>query len=188
MSIISWLTAFIEFLNSNNGIITALATALLAYTTGLYVRLMKKYVQLTQENVQLTQEMVENSYKPEVVVRLLHEGVRSVQTAATEFTDKRTIILSIKNVGPGVARKIKFEGDLPFRSYEGDLPLKNINFLVNGIDRLVPGEERRSKSFLTGDPSDDPNYTITGTWEDLKGKKYCEGFCLNFDDPELPPA
>ena len=67
----SWLDSVINFLNSNNGIITALATALLAYITWRYVRLMKTYVQLTQENVQLTQEIVENSYKPEVVVRLL---------------------------------------------------------------------------------------------------------------------
>ena len=188
MSIISWLTAFIGFLNSNNGIITALATAVLAYITWRYVRLMKTYVQLTQENVQLTQEMVENSYKPEVVVRLLREGVRSVQTAATEYTDKRTMILSIKNMGPGVARKIKFDGDFSFRSYEGDLPLKSINFLANGIDRLIPGEERRSNSFITGDPSDDSNHTITSTWEDVKGKKYREDFYLNFADSELPPA
>ena len=170
MSVISWLMAFIEFLNSNNGIITALATALLAYITWRYVRLMKTYVQLTEKNVQLTQEMVENSYKPEVVVRLLHEGIQTVQTAPTQRTDKRTIIISVKNVGPGVARNIKFEGDFSFRSYGGDLPLKSINFLANGIERLVPGEERRSNSFLTGDPSDDPNHTITGTWEDLKGK------------------
>ena len=112
----SWLDAVINFLNLNNGIITAFATVLLAYITWRYVRLMKTYVQLTQENVRLTQEMVENTYKPEVVVRLLREGVRTVQTAPTEWTDKRTMILSIKNVGPGVARKIKFEGDFSFRS------------------------------------------------------------------------
>ena len=184
----SWLDAVINFLNLNNGIITAFATVLLAYITWRYVRLMKTYVQLTQENVRLTQEMVENAYKPEVVVRLLREGVRTVQTAPTEWTDKRTMILSIKNVGPGVARKIKFEGDFSFRSYGGALPLQSINFLANGIDRLIPSEERRSNSFITGDPSDDPNHTITGTWEDLKGKKYCEDFCLNFADSELPPA
>ena len=74
MSIISWLTAFIGFLNSNNGIITARATVLLAYIIWRYVRLMKTYVQLTQENVQLTQEIVENSYKPEVVARLYMKG------------------------------------------------------------------------------------------------------------------
>ena len=191
MSIISWLTAFIGFLNSNNGIITALATALLAYITWRYVRLMKTYVQLTQENVQLTQEMVENSYKPEVVVCLLSRGTRPVKIAPTETTDKPIMILSIKNVGPGVARKIKFEGDFSFRSYEDGESLESVNFLTNEIERLVPGEERRSNSTFTADPFRDPNQlqvTITGTWEDLKGKKYCEDFCLNFADSELPPA
>ena len=100
MSIISWLTAFIEFLNSNNGIITALATALLAYITWRYVRLMKTYVQLTQE-------MVENSYRPEVVVRLLRSGTRSVEIEPAYTMDKPIIILSVKNVGPGIAYKIK---------------------------------------------------------------------------------
>ena len=76
-----------------SAIVSTAATVVLAILTGKYVR--------------LTQQMVEGAYKPEVVVRLLHEGVRTVQTAPTEFTDKRTIILSIKNVGPGVARKIK---------------------------------------------------------------------------------
>ena len=157
-------------------------TAIISTGTAIFLAI------ITWRYVRLTQEMLENSYRPEVVVRLLYEGVRTVQTAPTERTGKRTMILSIKNVGPGVARKIKFEGDFSFRSYGGDLPLKSINFLENGIDRLVPSEERRSNSFLTGNPSDDPNHTITGTWEDLKGKKYCEDFCLNFADSELPPA
>lgn len=187
----SWLVSVINFLNDNSGAITALATVLLAYITWRYVKLMKTYVQLTQENVQMTQEMVENSYKPEVVVRLLREGVRSVQIAATEYTDKPTMILSIKNVGPGVAHKIKFEGEFSFRSYKDDEPLKSINFLANGIDRLAPSEERRSNTVFTGDSSGDPNQSqvmIVGTWEDVKGKKYCEDFYLNFADSELPPT
>ena len=191
MSIISWLAAFIEFLNSNNGIITALATALLAYITWRYVRLMKTYVQLTQENVQLTQEMVENSYKPEVVLRLLRSGTRSVEIEPAYTMDKPTIILSVKNIGPGVAYKIKFQADLSFQPYKSEYSLKSINFLRNGIDQLVLGEERRSIHNFIGDPSGDPNQlqvTVTGTWEDLKGKKHHKDFYLNFADPELPPA
>ena len=162
MSIISWLTAFIEFLNSNNGIITALATALLAYITCRYVRLMKTYVQLTEKNVQMTQETVENSYKPEIVLRLLRKGTRSVRIAPTEFTEKSTFILSVKNVGPGIAYKIKFQGNLSFQPYKSEYhkseySLKSINFLRNGIDQLVAGEERRSIHDFIGDPSGDPN-------------------------------
>ena len=185
----SWLESILNFLNSNNGIITAFATVLLAGITWRYVRLMKTYVQLTQENVRLTQEMLENSYKPEVVVRLLREGVRTVQTAPMESTDKPMIILSVKNVGPGIARKIKFEGNFSFQPYKDDPPLKSINFLTNGIDRLAPGDEKKSHGTFTGDPSGDPNQLqvmIIGTWEDLKGKKHCEDFYLNFADPDLP--
>ena len=192
----SWFDSIINFLNTNNGTITALATALLAYITWRYVRLMKTYVQLTQENVQLAQEIAENSYKPEVVVRLLRKGVRTVQIAPTEFTEKPTFILSVKNVGPGIAYKIKFQGNLSFQPYKSEYhksecPLKSINFLRNGIDQLVAGEERRSIHDFIGDPSGDPNQlqvTVTGTWEDLKGKKHHEDFYLNFADPELPPA
>ena len=191
MSIISWLTAFIGFLNSNNGIITALATALLAYITWRYVRLMKIYVQLTQENVQLTQEIVESSYRPEVVICLLYKDTTNVRIGPTEYRGASMLILSLKNLGPGVARKVKFEGDLSFSPYEDRFPISSVSFLKNGIDRLVPGEERRSDQYFIADPSGDPNQlqvTITGTWEDLKGKEYCEDFRLNFADAELPPA
>ena len=187
----SWFDSIINFLNTNNGTITALATALLAYITWRYVRLMKTYVQLTEKNVQLTQETVENSYKPEIVLRLLRKGVRNVQIAPTEYTEKPTVIIGVKNVGPGVAYKIKFEGDFSFQPHADDSPLKSINFLMNGIDQLFPGEERRSNNYFTGDPSGDPNQlqsTVTGTWEDLKGKKHREDFNLNFVASELPPA
>lgn len=187
----SWLDSIINFLNSNNGIITALATALLAYITWRYVRLMKTYVQLTQENVQLTQEMVENSYKPEVVLRLLTTGTRMVEVTPNHFRHKPVIILSAKNMGPGVAYKIEFEGDLSFDPYKIGYSLKKINFLSNGIDQLVPGEERRSNGKFTAGLSDDPSQLrikFTGTWEDLKGKKDSKDFYLDFADPELPPA
>ena len=187
----SWLDSIINFLNTNNGTITALATVLLAYITWRYVRLMKTYVQLTQENVQLTQEIAENSYKPEVVVSLLRTGVRSVQTAPNQFTDKPKIILRVKNVGPGIAYKINFQSDLSFQPYKSEYPLKIIGFLRNGVDQLVPGEERKSNFDFIGDPSGDPNQlqvTVTGTWEDSKGKKHCKDFYLNFTEPELPLA
>ena len=187
----SWLDSVINFLNDNGGAITALATALLAYITWRYVRLMKTYVQLTQENVQLTQEIVENSYKPEVVVRLLRSGTRSVEIERAHNTDKPAITLSVKNVGPGIAYKIKFQVDLSFQPYKSEYSLKSINFLRNGIDQLVSGEERRSIHDFIGDPSGDPNQlqiTVTGTWEDFKGKKHCKDFYLNFADPELPMA
>lgn len=184
-----WLESVIDFLNSNNGMITALATVVLAVITGVYVYLMGRYVRLTQENVQLTQEMVESSYKPEVVLRLLYNRPTSVRVAPTETNQKPMITLSVKNVGPGVAYKIKFEGDLSFKPYEKGATLKSVNFLVNGIDQLISGEERRSNNYFIGDPSGDLNrlrIKVTGTWEDFKGKEHRKDFYLNFADPELP--
>ena len=180
----SWFDSIINFLNTNNGTITALATVLLAYITWRYVCLMKTYVQLTQE-------IVENSYKPEVVLRLLTVGTRTVEVAPNHLMDKPTIILSLKNVGPGVARNIKFEGDLSINPYKIGYSLEKINFLMNGVNQLAPGDEKRSNGNFTGGLSDDPNelrITVTGTWEDFKGKEHRRDFYLDFADPELPKA
>ena len=160
-----------------SALITAIATIVLAIVTRLYIR--------------LTREMLDASYKPEVVIRLLHKHVATIPVAATEYTDGAVISLSVKNVGPGVARKIEFEGDLSFCPCEYGSRLRDIYFLVNGIDRLAPGEEKRSDKGFVVNQSGDPNQlqtTITGTWEDSKGMKYSGDFNLNFADPDLPPA
>lgn len=134
MPIISWLTAFIEFLNSNNSIITALATALLAYITWRYVRLMKTYVQLTQENVQLTQEILKATNKPEVTIFL-------------RFNNDRTISLRIENIGTGYASDVEFAGDLlsykarpQFFGEEGK-KIKELPPFKNGIPYLGSGHK-----------------------------------------------
>ena len=158
-------------------LITAAATVVLAIITRRYVR--------------LTREMLEASYKPEVVIRLLHRNVATIKVAATEYTDGAVISLSVKNIGPGVARKIEFEGDLSFCPCEYGSRLRDIYFLVNGIDRLAPGEEKRVDKGFVVNQSRDPNQlqtTIRGTWEDSKKKKHYEDFNLNFADPDLPPA
>lgn len=181
---LSWLGSVIDFLNSNNGIITAIATVILAAITGWYVYLMRRYVQLTQE-------MVENSYKSEVVLRLLTIGPRQVEVTRNHFMDKPAIILSVKNMGPGVAYKIKFEWDPSIDPCKIGYSPKKINFLMNGVDQLAPGEERRSNGNFTGGLSDDPSQLrikFTGTWEDFKGKKHRKDFYLDFSDPELPKA
>ena len=133
MSIISWLTAFIEFLNSNNGIITALATALLAYITWRYVRLMKTYVQLTQENVQLTQEILKATNKPEVILYLSPEV--------------GTMNLCIENIGVGYASNIKFTVDYPPNQLSpSGVKFENSDICKNGIDYL--GREHKEKVLL----------------------------------------
>ena len=161
--------------------------AIVAIATVVLVLITRKYVLLMSEYVSLTQQILEVSYKPEVVVSLLRS---SKQHLYKEYLEVPGIILSIKNVGSGIARKINFEWDISFAPYGGE-PLGSINFLKNGIDCLAPGEERRSNSPFIADPSGDLNQlqvTIKGTWEDSKGKKYCADFDLNFADPDLPPA
>ena len=158
-------------------LITAAATVVLAIITRRYVR--------------LTREMLDASYKPEVVIRLLHKRVETIPVTTTEYTAGAIISLSVKNVGTGVARKIEFEGDLSFCPCEYGARLRDIYILVNGIDRLAPGEEKISDKGFAVNQSGDPNQlqtTIMGTWEDSKGMKYSGDFNLNFADPDLPPA
>ena len=133
----------------------------------------------------MTQEMLDASYKPKVVVRLLGRGLISVNVEPTGTEDRLAIILSVKNAGPGVAHKIKFEGDLSFSPNGDNHFLRDVYFLENGIDSLVPGEARESDKIFISNPSG-VQTTIRGTWEDAKGNKHCGDFPLNFTDPDLP--
>ena len=160
-----------DWIVAASAFITAVATGVLAYITRRYVR--------------LTQEMLENSYKPEVVVRLLRTGKKYIHKEGT----LPLLTVSVKNEGPGIARNVKFEGHDSFDPYKRGVPLLgSVYFIKDGFDRLLSGEERKSDPNLLGFPPRDLNkkVTITGTWEDSKGKKYCENFDLNFADPNLP--
>ncbi len=174
------MTSLIEIINASGVIITAIATGVLAIITWRYVR--------------LTREMLENSYKPEVIVRLLRTRKAYIYEDGAETRKCPILILIAKNVGPGVARNVKFEGYRSFNPMPDKIKeplLKRVYFLEDGIDRLLPGEELKSKDNLLGFPPSDLNkfrVTITGTWEDSKGKKHCEDFHLNFADPNLPSS
>ena len=157
-------------------LITAAATVVLAIITRRYVT--------------LTQQMLENSYRPEVIVSLLYEGVRAVPVTSMEYKSVTDIKIGVKNVGIGVARKIEFEVDISFCPCEYGSRLSDIYFLVKGVDRLAPGEEKRSNKDFVVNQSGDLNQlqtTIKSTWEDSKGMKYSGDFNLNFADPDLPP-
>ena len=77
----------IEWLTLITGAIVAIATAVLAYITWRHVR--------------LTRETLKATYKPEIIVRLLRGNLY----VHNEYFADYEIILSIKNVGTGVARK-----------------------------------------------------------------------------------
>ena len=164
----------IEWLTLITGAIVAIATVVLAY--------------ITWQHVRLTRETLKATYKPEIIVRLLRGNLY----VHNEYFADYEIILSVKNVGTGVARKIEF-GDsdsLSFAPY-GDEPLENINLFRHGIDLLASGDERRHSKPIIPDPHGDLNQlkvTINVTYEDSDGTKHSKPSPLNFADPEsLPP-
>ena len=98
--------------------------------------------------------------------------------------------LCVKNVGPGVARKIEFRDNLSFAPYGGE-PLESIGFLKNGIDVLAPGQERRQNQPSVADPFGDLSQlqvTIPVNYEDSRGTKYSDAFSLDFTEPDLLPT
>lgn len=181
-NIINALGSIIGYLNSNSGLIAAIATVVLVGITWRYVR--------------LTQETLENTYRPEVVVRLLKTGRGFSFEVGSETRQSPILFLMAKNIGPGVARKVEFEGHRSFNpdpENMGEFPLTRVFFLEKKTDCLLIGEELKSDDNLLGYPLDmtpsDLNkfkVTITVTWEDLKGKKYYDDFPLNFADRNLP--
>ena len=139
MENISWS----DWIVAASAFITAGATVVLAIITWRYVR--------------LTRKMLENSYKPEIVLRLLRTSRTHTYKEGTE-TWINPLIVEAKNIGPGVARKVTFEGHRAFNPHKIDEPpLKRVYFLNDGIDRLLPGDERKSDANLPGLPHSDLN-------------------------------
>ena len=162
----------IRHLNSNSGLIVAIATIVLVGITWRYVR-------LTGSLVRLTGSLLKATYRPYISVY-----------QRSERHDKFFYIQSIcvKNVGVGVARKIRFRGDLTFQTEKGS-PLNEIYFIRKGIDALAPGQElRRAVTPLSDIRREDHNYpsvSITVTYEDLAGEIHNEEFKLDFNDVHL---
>ena len=84
-NIINTLGSIIGYLNSNSGLIAAIATVVLVVITLRYVR--------------LTQEILKATNKPEVIIFL-------------RFNNDGTISLRIENIGTGYASDVEFAGDL----------------------------------------------------------------------------
>ena len=117
--IINWLDSHTGAIMGFFGAITGIATVALAFITYYYVRLTGRESHLMRLEV----------HKPEIVVSLRpHEAYG------------HCAILCVENVGTGVARKVRFTGDLSFR-FDGKTPLDEIGFLKNGIDALGPRQK-----------------------------------------------
>ena len=104
-----------DWLNSNSGVITAIATAVLAIITVVYVFMTYRILRATNQ--------------PEITVYLRpHEASVNV------------VVLWIENAGKGVARNLRFTGDLSL-GFESKTPFKDISFPKSGIDVLGPGQK-----------------------------------------------
>ncbi len=104
-----------DWLNSNSGAITAIATVVLVVFTIIYV--------------QLTSRILRATNQPEITVYLRpHEA------------NVNGVVLWIENAGKGVARNVRFKGDLSL-GFESKTPFKDIGFPKNGIDVLGPGQK-----------------------------------------------
>ena len=114
---------WLNLLNSNSGAITAIFTAVLAFVTIVYVW--------------LTSRILRTMNQPEIMVSLRpHE------------TYGYFAILRVENVGTGVARNVRFTGDLS-RSFDGRTQLKEIGFVKNGIAVFGPGQNINHHFFGT---------------------------------------
>ncbi len=119
-NIINTLGSIIGYLNSNSGLIAAIATVILVGITWRYVR--------------LTQEILKATNKPEVIIFL-------------RFNNDKTISLRIENIGTGYASDVELAGDLlsykarpQFFGEEGK-KIKELPPFKNGIPYLGSGHK-----------------------------------------------
>ena len=149
-------------------VVTAGATTVLALITWRYVR--------------LTDSQLKATYKPQIVVSL-----RGSYNRHGKFEQS----IYVENSGSGIARKIKFGGDLS-RRIGNSTPLDRVDFIGNGIDALAPGHVKNDvivtvkdtgeylKRYLTKE--DYPPISITVTYKDVMDDNHSDEFTLDFGD------
>lgn len=140
-------------------IITGIATVVLVIITGIYAY--------------FTWRLLKATNQPEIVVSLRpHEAHINV------------VMLYVENVGTGVARKVRFTGELS-SSFDGKVALSDIGFVKNGIDVLGPGQ--KIQHFLASalekwDLLNQASPEITVTYKGPVKYKYKRTFHLNFGE------
>lgn len=150
--------------------VTAGATIVLAIITWRYVR--------------LTGGLLKATYKPQIVVFLHLRGL-------IRHFDDQVIAICVENVGQGMARKVRFGGNLSFR-FRGGISLETVDFIRNGIDTLAPGQTRRSNlyTFKRSTPDWDGEkhqpVVISVACKDSMGGDHDDEFILDFNDLDLP--
>lgn len=149
----------IDFLNSNAGVITAIATIALAV--------------LTRQYFKLTREIRTENDKPKVIVFLSHIYL------SYEVT---TLELCVQNAGTGSAYDVKFAGDLSIYPNISHQPLADYKIIKNGINHLAPGKMYHIPLFWQYEQTTIPQETleVVATYRDEQNRKCEETFHLNF--------
>jgi len=153
----------IDWINTNDGVIIAVATIVLVFITGYYAY--------------LTRRILKAGNTPEIAIALRpHEA------------HIHCVMLCIENIGTGAARNIQFQTDLSLKP-DGERALEEIGFLKNGIGYLGPGQ--KIEHFLVSvigkldELKKTPlEFDVTYT-DSLKQKeKYKQIFSLDFGEDE----
>ena len=161
------------WLNANSGAIISVI-GLLAFLLLLVL------VGLVGWYTYLTREVFKTTNRPELAVYLQFymEKVNAVH-------DVWITELCVKNVGFGIARKLRFNGDFCFQPENG-LALENIYFIQTGIDNLLPGQEIYGVVSSQENPyfhnyDQNASIEIDVIYEDTKGFAYQDSFTLDFN-------
>ena len=161
----------IDWLNDNNGTLIVITIFLFVLITGWYIH--------------STKQLLKALCKPEIVVYLRASEVVKYRSRAPAYM----VQCCVKNIGAGVARKIRFGGDLAVKDdlfIKGSL-LKSVSFFEDGIDALVQGDERTCQaSYEEQCESRKLRLTVTAVYQDSIGNSFEGKFPLNFRDPTLP--
>ena len=150
-----------DWLNSNSGAITGIATVVLVVITGYYVY--------------LTWRLLKASHTPEIAIFLRPHEVHI-----------KCLMLCIENVGTGPARGLRFQTDFSFKP-DGKTPLEEISFLKNGITYFGRGQKIEHFLVSVVEKLDDLKRSpleITVTYRDSTNHKYEDSFHLDFGELE----
>ena len=130
---------------------------------------------ITRRYVILTGELVKSTNKPEIFVSIRpHE------------THIYCVNLCIENIGTGVARDVKFTGDLSFAP-DGELSFEELGFIKKGISDFGPGHKIvhflvsmiERKDLFEREPLE-----INVTYKDSLNNPYERNFSLDFSQWE----
>ena len=149
----------INFLNSNAGVIIAIATLVFAA--------------LTRQYIKLTREIQKKNDTPKVLVFLSHIYLSY---------EVSTLELCVQNAGTGFAYDVKFAGDLSIYPNISHQPLAEYQIIKDGISHLAPGKVYHIPLFWQYEQSNLPQETlgIVVTYRDAENRKCTETFHLNF--------